>query len=546
MEFVGTANKQESFGDEWVLTSFESIDAEWMKFLFPGKETSKIEKWVSILQENEFESIEELKGLDTLDWKALPLPLAIKTGIKQYLANSQEDSQAFLNSNDGQQQVGAVDSGVLQNSSETASRNLIDQVDIVVIDISRSMKARSNIDVDKTREDVSKMLFHTMMDKLVSLELEHAVGLLAFGQHITPKNITREYELFHDELGRLDANEGRTKLYDSILSAADMINEYTFRFGNEINNDSLQKRIFVLTDGQDNASISQPWKVSQTLQQMGIVLDAIPLAGANGTLQAMSLASGGMCFNVVSQYQGMLLFENEATLHLSFREESASRPPTIQDEAAYESFRHSLVGSKETESVTEIRTVIPQTAFAKVHTTESIKKAKAKGGCNSSAGSAATKRILREYDDYMKDPQPNTFVFMNADDVTKWKAVITDLPVPYENGTWVLTIEFPTDFPFKPMKIRFITPIFHCNISSGGGICLDILKSNWSPALTITKVLIAIRILLTDPNPDDPMDAFKGQLCRDNKEEYMQRAQDHTLQHAGDTLAAVLENYNLS
>lgn len=116
-------------------------------------------------------------------------------------------------------------------------------------------------------------------------------------------------------------------------------------------------------------------------------------------------------------------------------------------------------------------------------------------------------RITKE----LSDLQTNPIIDCTAgpdceEDITRWTAVIIGPDnTPYEKGIFKLKIQFSKQYPFKPPKVQFITKIFHPNIGSTGAICLDILKQQWSPALTIGKVLLSISSLLAEPNPTDPL-----------------------------------------
>jgi ubiquitin-protein ligase len=72
---------------------------------------------------------------------------------------------------------------------------------------------------------------------------------------------------------------------------------------------------------------------------------------------------------------------------------------------------------------------------------------------------------------------------------------------PYEGGIFFLDIIFPSDYPFKPPKLVFKTRIYHCNVDTAGDLSVNILRDSWSPALTITKVLQAIRSIFLKPEP---------------------------------------------
>jgi len=119
---------------------------------------------------------------------------------------------------------------------------------------------------------------------------------------------------------------------------------------------------------------------------------------------------------------------------------------------------------------------------------------------------SALKRLNKECLELQNDPPVNCSAGPNGDNMFSWSATITGpSDSPYSGGLFFLDIFIPSNYPFKPPVIKFSTKIYHPNINSNGGICLDILKDQWSPALTISKVLLSICSLLTDPNPDDPL-----------------------------------------
>ncbi|KAM8939421.1 ubiquitin-conjugating enzyme E2 D3 [Pelodytes ibericus] len=144
-------------------------------------------------------------------------------------------------------------------------------------------------------------------------------------------------------------------------------------------------------------------------------------------------------------------------------------------------------------------------------------------------------KILKiwELNDLARDPPAQCSAGPVGDDMFHWQATIMGPnDSPYQGGVFFLTIHFPTDYPFKPPKVAFTTRIYHPNINSNGSICLDILRSQWSPALTISKVLLSICSLLCDPNPDDPLVPEIARIYKTDREKYNRIAREWTQKYA--------------
>jgi len=143
------------------------------------------------------------------------------------------------------------------------------------------------------------------------------------------------------------------------------------------------------------------------------------------------------------------------------------------------------------------------------------------------------KKVSKELADLSQNPPAGIRVYINEQNLADIQAEI-DGPEgsPYEGGSFRMKLMLTAEYPQAPPKGYFITKCFHPNVSASGEICVNVLKKDWNPEMGLRHVLVVVKCLLVDPNPESALNEEAGRLLLEDYEEFARHARLMTSIHA--------------
>mmetsp|Transcript_13476 Transcript_13476/g.20473 ORF Transcript_13476/g.20473 Transcript_13476/m.20473 type:complete len:337 (+) Transcript_13476:1-1011(+) len=287
-------------------------------------------------------------------------------------------------------------------------------------------------------------------------------------------------------------------------------------------------RVVVLTDGQNNAGLD-PSDALYAANSIGAMVDAIIVGDRpDSNLRKIVNASGGECWQINDLGEGFELLEAESVVSLQARRNGAEKPafkPRLR--VALESLQEKMLTKS-----SQVKRSAGLAAELASKTVKSLSATVAGDASQLAIGSrppASVRRLmmeLKKVNDGVQDVWGTSssgagagiHIFPTEDALDSWRALIEGpQDSPFEGGIFVVNIKIPNEYPLKAPSISFETPIYHCNVNDSGSICLDILKDNWSPSITIPAVLQAIRQMIAEPNSDDSLRQWIAELTLAHK-----------------------------
>jgi len=164
---------------------------------------------------------------------------------------------------------------------------------------------------------------------------------------------------------------------------------------------------------------------------------------------------------------------------------------------------------------------------APITTTQTVFSLKNKGKSKSKGNRANAAQLRAQKDISEMDPIPGTKItFPDADNLMKFEVAIKPGDGIYKGATFMFVVEIPSTYPYDPPKVVCNTLVYHPNIDWEGKVCLNILRQDWMPVLSLGSVIFGLMTLFLEPNPDDPLNKEAAQLMVDKPKEFQKNVQE--------------------
>ncbi|OQV21749.1 Translocating chain-associated membrane protein 1 [Hypsibius exemplaris] len=146
-------------------------------------------------------------------------------------------------------------------------------------------------------------------------------------------------------------------------------------------------------------------------------------------------------------------------------------------------------------------------------------------GTRNKKTSAAELRITKDLSE-LALPKSLKLDVPDKDNLQELNLVISPDEGFWKGGTFPFSIKIPNAYPHEPPKVKCIPKIYHPNIDYDGNVCLNILREDWKPVLTLSAVLYGLQFLFLEPNADDPLNKEAADLMVRNLPQFTQFVTD--------------------
>lgn len=128
-------------------------------------------------------------------------------------------------------------------------------------------------------------------------------------------------------------------------------------------------------------------------------------------------------------------------------------------------------------------------------------------------------------------PNPVSISQPNPADVMNYKILIKPDEGYYRGGKFNFDLKIPNTYPHEPPKLKCETSIYHPNIDQDGNVCLNILREDWKPVLTINSIIYGLLHLFYEPNPEDPLNTEAAELLKNNRRQFEMNVRRYIRHH---------------